>query len=192
MKKIITLILLMMLVTIYATANQYIYSKGKCNQIISSKQATVEYELRYDDTNDDIWFVRNVGNSISAFLITKKNMANVRNAVDKYFEWEKIAVENQKTIQKDIPDTNFDSQEILSAYGQNFNSEVNIYFTFFSQNAKLHQFVIRGKKLTGDMEDYYFSKSQVEEFSKLISEEKITEFKNKIAAQKQKENDLFN
>ena len=192
MKKIITLILLMMLVTIYATADQYIYSKGKCNQIISSKQATVEYELRYDDTNDDIWFVRNVGNSFSAFLITKKNMANVRNAVDKYFEWEKIAVKNQKTIQKDMPDANFDSQEILSAYGQNFNSEVNIYFTFFSQNAKLHQFVIRGKKLTGNMDDYYFSKSQVEEFSKLISEEKITEFKNKIAAQKQKENDLFN
>ena len=168
------------------------YYKGKCNQVITGKQTQVEYELRYDDTNDDIWFVRNVSNSFTAFLIKKDNIEKVRSAVKKYFEWEKVAVENQKTIQKDIPDLNFDSQEIMSVYGTNLNNKVNIYFTFFSQNARIHQFIIRGTKRTGVMEDYYFTKAQTEEFEKAISEESLSEFKNKLAAQKQKDNDLFN
>lgn len=192
MKKILSLISLFVLFSISASAEQYIYSKGKCNQIINGKQTSVEYELQYDDSNGDIWFIRNVGKSFTAFLISKSNMQNVRNAVSKYFEWEKIAVENQKTIQKDIADLNFESQEIMSVYGQNRNNKVDIYFTFFSQTVKSHQFVIRGKKRTGNMEDYYFSKAQAEEFSKLISEDSISEFKNRLSAQKQKENDLFN
>lgn len=193
MKKFVIFIVSLLMVFVgTVSADQYIYYKGKCNQLINGKQATVEYELRYDDSNDDIWFVRNVSNSFTAFLITKANLVNVQNAVKKYFEWEKVAVENKKTIQKDIPDVNFDSQEIMSVYGTNFNNKVNIYFTFFSQNSITHQFVIRGTKRIGAMEDYYFTKNQVGEFEKAISDESINEFKNKLLAQKQQEDDLFN
>lgn len=192
MKKLFTLLIVLLTICFNTFADQYTYYKGKCNQVITGKQTQVEYELRYDDTNDDIWFVRNVGKSFTAFLIKKDNIEKVRSAVKKYFEWEKVAVENQKTIQNDISDVNFDSQEVMSVYGSNLNNKVNIYFTFFSQNAKIHQFIIRGTKRTGVMEDYYFTKAQTEEFEKAISEENLIEFKNKLAAQKQKDNDLFN
>lgn len=192
MKKLAGLLVVLLVIVATANSEQYTYYKGKCNQIIGGSQRTVEYELQYDDTNEDIWFVRNVNKSFTAFLIKKDNVEKIRSAIKKYFEWEKVAVENKKTIQKDIPDASFDSQEIMSVYGQSFNNKVNIYFTFFSQNSKIHQFIIRGTKRTGVMEDYYFTKTQSEEFERAFSEENLNTFKTKLTAQKQRDNDLFN
>ncbi len=142
---------------------------------------------------EDFWFAcPSTESSLTAFVIPKDNIEDCRKALDKYYEWESIAVKNGKTLQKNIPDVGFKSSDFISLYGQNFSVPVDIYFTFFSQNTKVHQFVIRGKKKMADMDDYYFTKAQADKFYEAISESKLRDFKEKLKAQSAADDAMFN
>lgn len=192
MKKLISMLILALVVGSGLFASQYVYYEGTCGQVISGKQSNVKYQLRYDDETEDLIFVREVGKSLTTFFITKANIDNLRKAIEKYNEWESIAIQNEKTLQKDIPDVGFTTSELLSVYGVNRQHSVDIYFTFFSQNVENHQIVIRGNKKSGAMEDYYFSKGQANKLFEAISEAKLQEFKEALKAQKENEDSMFN
>lgn len=192
MKKLISMLILALVVGSGLFASQYVYYEGTCGQVISGKQSNVKYQLRYDDETEDLIFVREVGESLTAFFIPKANIDNLRKAIEKYNEWESIAIQNEKTLQKDIPDVGFTTSELLSVYGVNQQYSVDIYFTFFSQNVENHQIVIRGNKESGAMEDYYFSKGQANKLFEAISEAKLQEFKEALKAQKENEDSMFN
>lgn len=192
MKKLISMLILALVVGSGLFASQYVYYEGTCGQVISGKQSNVKYQLRYDDETEDLIFVREVGKSLTTFFITKANIDNLRKAIEKYNEWESIAIQNEKTLQKDIPDVGFTTSELLSVYGVNRQHSVDIYFTFFSQNVENHQIVIRGNKKSGAMEDYYFSKGQANKLFETISEAKLQEFKEALKAQKENEDSMFN
>lgn len=192
MKKLISMLILALVVGSGLFASQYVYYEGTCGQVISGKQSNVKYQLRYDDETEDLIFVREVGKSLTTFFITKANIDNLRKAIEKYNEWESIAIQNEKTLQKDIPDVGFTTSELLSVYGVNRQHSVDIYFTFFLQNVENHQIVIRGNKKSGAMEDYYFSKGQANKLFEAISEAKLQEFKEALKAQKENEDSMFN
>ncbi len=140
--------------------------------------------------------------------LDRSGMNMLISVLDKYLEWEKIAVENETTITKDIPIGPVrtavgweygDDWYFSSGWDTPSNGPLELEATFFSQNNTNHQLVLSTNKVESltnkyidyEMETLYFSKSQVLALKEGISEEAIEDLLLKIK-EEEKESDLFN
>ncbi len=196
MKKALILVSVIFLVS-SLFANEYLVSKEDCwiYNSYSSRMEQATAEIKYESEFDS-FFLKYDRLYIS---LSEDNLKDFRSACEKYFEWEKIAVENKAEIQKEIP-IRIKIGAIWTTYSDDACMGVGeLYFTFFSQDPSMHQLVISSTKIEDvvsgyddtKLEDLYFFKDEVEKLYKDISEEKIQSYLNDVKKQQDVES-LFN
>jgi hypothetical protein len=195
-KQILLLSFLLFLSRLYA--GEYLLSTERCSTFnsYSSTMSPAKLEIRYSTDVSERTLIKY--KSIY-FTLDEEAMKNFRAAIEKYFEWEEIAIKNEANIEKAIPIrinvgaiwTTWDDETCLGTG--------DFYFTFFSQNKKRHQFVISSTKINDVLSDYrditldnlYFDKNEVEQLYKDISEETLKASLEKVKQQQDVES-LFN
>ncbi len=201
MKKFFIGLVLLTGFIVSANAKEHLFFQGKYGEYNEySKSLTLEdYAIKYDD-EEDVFYLRTSDwmNNAWTFL-TRDDLAQLRKNFEKYFEWEKLAVEKQTTIEKEIPDSKINTR-VVWEFGDDWYSYkgFTLSFIFFSQDANRHQLVLLSNKATSSnqfvtfqIEGFYFDKSQIQELYDAISEENIEAKIKEIQNQKDME-DLFN
>jgi len=187
---------------IISYSEEYVLFGGEAynfNEYIES-MSRVNYHMKYDDEYKVYYlFLSDYSNSVWIELHDKE-MNLLRNNINKYYEWEKLAVEKQVKLEKELPNSSFITNvtwETLDKwYSSNF---LNLNFIFFSQNINRHQLVIYTNKVESTeneyidwkMEDLYFDKNDVDYLYENIKVESINNFIKKHEEQKNTES-LFN
>jgi len=115
--------------------------------------------------------------------MSESDIVSLRKTIDKYLEWEALAVEKQVTLDKAIPDSTI-SGPVVFRFGDDWYSANGLepYFLFVSMNENSHELVIGSNKVesrTSSFIDYkietlYLDKDQVLPFKDGISEEAFT------------------
>lgn len=198
-KAILSFVLFFMVLSVFAT--EYKFSDIKCwkyNKYLERLEPTT-IEIKYEtDMSNGILFKY----ELTYYLLPMDNIKDFRSVCEKFFEWEKIAIDNKAEITKDIPITidtlamwthSFDEDRLGMGHG-------NFKFTFFSQSATQHQLVITTSDIKDELsyniyphtlENLYFNRSDVDSLYKEISEENIKK-QLEIVKQKQDIESLFN
>lgn len=174
----------------FVYSGEYLLSTVICSTFnsYSSTLNPAKIEIRHStDFPEQVLFKYN---SIY-FMLKPSAIKDLRSAIEKYFEWEKIAIKNEAEIEKEIP-IRIDVGALWSTWddksGMGFGE---FFFTFFSQNKKRHQFIISSTKINDildknrdtKLDDLYFDKFDVEQLYKVISEETIKENLDKVKKQ---------
>jgi hypothetical protein len=174
-------------------SEEYILFTGEVNsynEIIKSFDKVL-YTVKYDD-KDKVYYLFLSDYTKKIWIdISENNLMQIRKNIEKYFEWEKIAVEKQVKIEKILPDSAILTEVSWKEFDCWYNSYLlKISFTFFSQNTSRHQLVvftnkaqsIESKYNSYEIEGLYFDKEDVEYLYSQIEE-------NNIASLIQKHND---
>jgi len=77
--------------------------------------------------------------------LTKSEIIKFADMIDKYFEWNKIAIDNNVTNNKSIGDLSIRLSMDLGDKWEDWDTSMNVYF--FSQNNKRHQLLLRFQTL---------------------------------------------
>lgn len=197
MKKQILLLLLLFSLS-YLYAGEYLLSTEKCSTFNSytSTMSPAKIEIRHSTDLPERILLKYKS---VYFTLDDVAMKCFRIAIEKYFEWEEIAIKNEADIEKAIP-----VRITVGALWSSWDDETcigtgELYFTFFSQNTKRHQLVISSTKINDVLSEYrdttldnlYFDKIEVEQLYKDISEETIKSNLEKVKKQQDVES-LFN
>ena len=105
MKKPLIIALLLILSFAYINADEHLLFSGKCGEYNSVWKNLNEkdYAIKYDD-KDNVFYFRTADWINNAWIyLTWEDVAKLRKNLEKYFEWEKIAIENKVTIEKKLP-----------------------------------------------------------------------------------------
>jgi len=188
---------------ISASATEHTIYQGTClvyNEFLKSLDSQT-YQFRYDDKNKIFYFVTNDFITTGWINLTKDNLAQLRRNFEKYFEWEKTAVQNNVTLNRELPESGF-TQQVTWKFGGDwfYSKNLTLKFKFFSQNEKRHQLVLQTNKapstsnqfITYQIEGYYFDKVQAQAFYNAITAENISKELEKIAQKNQVTDSLFN
>lgn len=134
MKKPIIVLTFLLFIS-YLYAGEYLLSTERCSTFnsYSSTMSPAKLEIRYSTDVSERTLIKY--KSIY-FTLDEEALKNFRAAIEKYFEWEEIAIKNEANIEKAIPIrinvgaiwTTWDDETCLGT-GE-------FYFTFFSQNTK--------------------------------------------------------
>lgn len=195
-KQILLLSFFLFLSNIYA--GEYLLSTEKCSTFnsFSSTMSPAKIEIRHSTDLPERYLFKYKS---VYFTLDDEAMKNFRAAIEKYYEWEEIAIKNEATIEKAIP-----IRITVGALWSSWDDETclgtgEFYFTFFSQNTKRHQFVISSTKIDDVLSQYrdttldnlYFDKLEVDQLYKDISEETLKANLDKVKKQQDVES-LFN
>lgn len=201
MKKLILCFVIFLGLSLYANADEYLLFTGKCYEYnsIGKSLSNKDFALKYDDESD-VFYLRTSDWMNDAWIhLSWKDLDKLRKIFEKYFEWEKLAVEKQITLEKEIPDSTIKTK-VTWEFGDNWYSDKNFIlgFIFFSQSSTRHQLVLQTSKAIGSnqfvtykIDGYYFDKHQVQIFLDSIDEEKIKKQIEKFKKDKEQK-DLFN
>lgn len=186
MKRITIIFFVILLLCAYNVfADEHLLYSGKCykfNDVLKTSD-DADYAIKYDD-EDDVFFLRIDDWINKAWIhLTRNDIAKLRKNIEKYFEWEKLAVEKAVKLEKDLPDSTINT-EVTWKFGDDWQSAMglNVYFVFFSQNTTRHQLVLYSSKATSyknqfityKMDDLYFDKNQVQQLYNAIKEETLS------------------
>ena len=186
MKRITIIFFVILLLCAYNVfADEHLLYSGKCyifNDVLKTSD-DADYAIKYDD-EDDVFFLRIDDWINKAWIhLTRNDIAKLRKNIEKYFEWEKLAVEKAVKLEKDLPDSTINT-EVTWKFGDDWQSAMglNVYFVFFSQNTTRHQLVLYSSKVTSyknqfityKMDDLYFDKNQVQQLYNAIKEETLS------------------
>ena len=140
---------------------------------------------------DDFEGVFLLGKKDDYISLTKEDIKMLKSVIEKYYEWEKIAILNKVKIQKDIPGSNIKTVEFQNktSRGEYSKKPISIKIIFFSQNELEHQLVID----LAENEKYYIglfnsplyiNKGEVDKLYTSIADEKIekiySDYKNSL------------
>jgi len=139
--------------------------------------------------NEDGTFLLGDDNGLLEFTV--EDIKHLKAVLEKYLNWEEIAVTNQVEIYKEIPESIFDTKILYKKKNNDEYIKENIIFKmlFYSVNENEHYLVIEGrmfeKRTFGLLDEpYYISKNSVIEIYDSISEENIEkyieEYENRI------------
>lgn len=202
MKKIITILLIGLFASIGVFATEHRLYAGKCYQYNEVMKGLIDadYAIKYEDDDDSFYFQSADWMQTAWILLSKEDLAKLRANIEKYFEWEKLAVEKEAELNKQLPNSAIVTKVIWNSSDEWYTSNgFSLSFTFLSQSKTNHQFVISSNKVTSTtnefmdykLEDCYFSKDQVQALYDTINEEAIE--KQIAEIKKNKEVDsLFN
>jgi len=129
---------------------------------------------------------------MNSIIILFIRHSELQEAVNKYFEWEKTAVENQVEIQKEIRTDAVDAG-FLFGDEWHFGFDAKINYIFFSQNPNTHQLLIGTSKIQSALNQFidtkldyiYLGKPVVTELVSVLNryEEAIEALKEKEAVE---------
>lgn len=169
---------------------------GKYTRIDGYEPTTIEIKYETDMSNGIL-----LKYDLTYYLLPIENIKDFRSVCEKFYEWEKIAIDNKAEITKEMPITintmamwthSYDEDRVGMGYG-------NFKFTFFSQSPTRHQLVISTSDIKDQLsynlyphtlENLYFNKNDVDFLYKEISEENIQK-QLEIVKQKQDVESLF-
>ena len=131
------------------------------------------------------------------------DIKQINKILEKYFEWEKLALEKEVELDKELPGspikTKVKWEELDSYYS---SSNFIIHFSFFSLDKENHCFAVGTEKVSGPYNvstcSFYFlfGKNQAEDFYSGINEEnlrkQVLEIEKTNERNKEIEDSLFN
>lgn len=196
---------LILLFTVFACgifATEHTLYSGKCYEYNSLLKDMIDkdFAIRYDDSENQYYLLIADWMKSAWICLGEQDLARLRSNFEKYFEWEKLALEKSVELNKKLPNSTI-TTKVIWKWGDNFyfSNNFDVDFTFFSQNANLHHLVITSNKVTSSSNQFisyiidglYFNSNQVKSFYKAID---ATNLKNKIDKINENKNmeDLFN
>lgn len=198
-KAIMSIFLFFIFLNLFGT--EYKFAEIKCwkyNKYIETFEPTTIEILYETDIPKGILLKY----ELTYYLLPMEFIKDFRFICEKFYDWEKIAIDNKAEITKDIPITiktmamwthSYDEDRLGMGYG-------NFKFTFFSPSSTHHQLVITTSEIKDELsyniyphtlENLYFNKTDVDILYKEISEENIKK-QLEIVKQKQDVEKLFN
>ena len=198
MRKFI-LFLLLILFIINLKADEYMIFIGNAYTYndLFQEMSESQFGIKYDDEKQIFYFYTQDYINKGWIIISEENLIILRNVLNKYLEWEKKAIENKITIEKELPDSNI-TTKVIWEFGDEWYSSNNlkIKFTFFSQTENIHQLVISSNKTTSSSNEFinfkidtlYLNKDQIIEFLNGITDEEIKKRIDEIEQKKKIEN----
>jgi len=129
----------------------------------------------------------------SGVTLNDENRSVLAQYVNKYFEWNKLAVTENTTLEKEIGRISVPITWRANNSDEWYRGDVDVAVGFFSQNAKRHQLTISFSEakasvnyyITNKLETIYFDKDDVDKLSDLLSIDRI---KKEIEKKKSKAN----
>ncbi len=200
MRKII-LLSVFLLLAIFAFSDEYVIFTGTgfvYNDLLKTSTDTT-FAFKFDDEQKVFYLVTADFLITGWIILTPDDLTKLRPNLDKYMEWERTAVVKGVEIEKELPNSTI-ATRVIWKYGDDWHNsnDIQLSFTFFSQNKSRHQLVIGSNKVTSPKNEYitykldqlYLDKDQVQAFSKGISAQQI-EIATKDHEQKKTNEDLF-
>ncbi len=180
----------------------FVESCGTYNKYTSSLDAA-ELEIKYDST-DNVYLLYYEKLSYDGIYIalSEENLADLRSACEKYFEWEELARTKGVKIEKKLPITTLVLAGWSNYSGDFYCGIGELHFDFLSQSPIRHQLVIFSTKIedivhdtvglySRELEPLYFDKEDVQQLYNDISEEALKVAVEKVREQQKIEN-MFN
>jgi len=149
MKKFINLIIfLVFTISIYGMDTEVLHGYAYEYNSVLKKLDRTEYDIKYSGEEETFFLVTSDIFTKNWVYLSQNDIELLRKTIEKYFEWEKIAIDNRVKIEKIIPNSKIKTG-IIWKTGDNWYKSYNILldFTFFSQTQTLHQLVISSDKV---------------------------------------------
>ena len=187
-KLLISVITLFILCPVFSEEIDVYHGTASSYDTISKRLYVSHYGIKYETDNSQYYLVTTDDFNQVWIHLNYENIVTLRYILNKYLEWESMAIEKQVAIEKDIPDSRisttvslmFTDDDQIWLYGKDFRSSdlFNLYFTFLSRNENRHQLVIESNKVEARGFDYeliplHLNKENVLDLLDSISEESI-------------------
>jgi len=133
--------------------------------------------------------------------LKEEDLEKLKKNVDKYFEWEKIALEKEVMLEKELPDSMIKTDVVWTKGEYVYTAEeFELHFKFFSQNPKRHQLVIFSNRVYSkenlfidfSSKKMYLEDSQVYFLGDNLKKENIKERISEIEKENKEKEALFN
>ena len=156
MKKI-TLLILFCFSSIFVFADEILIYKGVSQNYNSLLEQLIEasFAIKYDTEKKVFYFYSSDFMNSGWVTLTETQLNSLKNTLDKYIEWEKLAVEKEVKIEKEFPDSKI-STDVTWKFGDEwyFSKRLDVYFKFFSQNTTRHQFILYSNKVNSSSNEF--------------------------------------
>lgn len=172
---------------------------GKCGvyNSILNRMIDTDYVTQYHDS----YGMKNIfGTSDILFIVVETTMGNCyiplidsalddfRSAIDKYFEWEKIAMQNNVTTNKDISEINIPVVMFYFGNEAHIAKNLNLTVNMRSVSEKEHYMTIitnsptstSNQFITFNLDRLFFSKSEAGHLRDSISTDSVNNAKEKL------------
>ena len=148
-----------------------------------------KYYIKVDDWMNKAWI-----------HFSPKEIESMRSVLNKFKEWNEIAISNSTKIEKEIPGGRYQCNVSWNAADNWYfsSSYMDVRFKIFSQSTKRHQLIIYSSKISSTENEYidfkmptlYLDLSDVLEFESVISEKNI-QSKLEVFNKHKSKDDLF-
>lgn len=205
-KRIAMFFLLGALTISTAVADEYLLFTESCGTFneYTSGLNEAELKIKYDTSLENIYILQYGKLPLERmdFILSGENLADLRSACEKYFEWEELARTKGVELKKQLPIKTTVLAGWLNYSGDTLGGAGELCFGFISQSPTNHQFVIYSTKVkdiissaystaSRELEPLYFDKEDVQQLYNDISEESLKAAVEKVKDQQEIEN-MFN
>ncbi len=199
-KRIAMFFLLGALTISAAVADEYLLFTESCGTFNEYTSRLNEAELKIKYAPSQNIYILEFGGM--CFFLSGENLADLRSACEKYFEWEELARTKGVELEKQLPIKTTVLAGWLNYSGDALVGAGELCFVFLSQSPTNHQFVIYSTKVkdiissaystaSRELEPLYFDKEDVQQLYNDISEESLKAAVEKVKDQQEIEN-MFN
>ena len=161
MRRFIILILFIVVGCIQIYADEYIIYKGSAYKynFLLKRFTDTQFLIKYSDEEKVYYLFSSDYISKQWINITSEQLDSIRKTIEKYFDWVKIATDNQVEIDKTIPDSEINTS-ISWMYGDDWhsNDSFQLYFAVLSQDIKTHQLIISSNKVNSRTNQFISAK----------------------------------
>ncbi len=200
MKRLLLITSFWIVIIVSANANIHTLYTGNCYEYTDFFGfISHNFTLIYDD-NTKLIKLRTSGNIKKAYVdLQWYDIRQINKSLEKYFEWETIAVENEVELDKDLPGSPIKTKvnwDELDCYYSSSNFLIDLIF--LSMDKQHHCFFMVSSKVSGPYNvssfsfKFIFDKNQAEDFYKGINEQNLKNQIAEIEKQKEKSKELFN
>ena len=192
MKKIFLILFSLIALTSFSQEEVMFKTKGQHFNKILKQMVGCDIEMRYDIENESVMLYAEDGIGSICYMYKEAQIDSMSAIFEKYFKWEKQAVEMKVEIEKSIKQiSNLTAGFTFGSGDWNIDFSSTIGASFFSQSTTNHQLVLSFEKLqssdneyiTHNLERIYFSKEQVQEIAKGFDSGYIKSFLEKRKSQ---------
>jgi uncharacterized protein (UPF0332 family) len=190
-----TLLILFCFYSIFIFADEILIYKGTASNYNSMLKQMLDndFAIKYDTEKQIFYFYSSDFMNSGWVKLTETQLISFKNTLSKYIDWEKMAIEKSVKVDKEFPDSKI-STDVTWKFGDDWytSRDLDMYFKFFSQNTKRHQFILYSNKVNSSsnqfidykVEPLYFDKKQVEDLINGISEDAIKKVIDKFTQSK--------
>ena len=123
------------------------------------------------------------GDESGSVLFKADDIERLRLLLEKYLNWEELAVENKVRVYKDLPESIFTTEIVYdkTSRGDYIKGSTHFKISFYSESETEHYLVIDGSKSERNIynflsEPLYIGKSEAQKIYESIKQEKIEQY----------------